>query len=205
MSRRRCAIWPPQSRPRSRPRSLPRPRWKAPCRRRMSRRHCAIWPPQSRPRNPPRSLPRPRWKAPCRRRRRRRRCGSGRRRAGLAVCRGHSTCRAGKRHVAARAAAAAGCAAAEPALQSAAVTAGWKASRLARAAVRRCRAGLAIRRGHSPSHAGKRYVAAERAAHGTIARAAARKCHAIAATPAASDPHCDAAACGPSSCVASSA
>jgi cell division topological specificity factor len=62
-----------------------------------------------------------------------------------------------------------------------------------------------LRRGHSPSHAGKRYVAAERAAHGTIARAAARKCHAIAATPAASDPHCDAAACGPSSCVASSA
>jgi septum site-determining protein MinD len=64
---------------------------------------------------------------------------------------------------------------------------------------------VAIRRGHSHSHAGKLYVAAERAAHGTIARAAARKCHAIAATPAASDPHCDAAACGPSSCVASSA
>ena len=66
------------------------------------------------------------------------------------------------------------------------------------------RAGLAVRRGHSPGRAGKRDVAAERAAHGTIARAA-RKCHAIAATPAASDPHCDAAACGPSSCVASSA
>jgi hypothetical protein len=47
--------------------------------------------------------------------------------------------------------------------------------------------------------------AAERAAHGTIARAAIRKCHAIAATPAASDPHCDAAAYSPSSCVASSA
>jgi cell division topological specificity factor len=40
--------------------------------------------------------------------------------------------------------------------------------------------------------------------NGTIARAAARKCHAIAATPAASDPHCDAAAYSPS-CVASSA
>jgi hypothetical protein len=49
------------------------------------------------------------------------------------------------------------------------------------AAVGRCRAGLAIRRGRSPSHAGKRYLAAEGAAHGAIARAAARKCHAIAA------------------------
>jgi hypothetical protein len=113
---------------------------------------------------------------------------AGRRRAGLAIRPGDW-----KRHVAApRAAAGRGKA-------GLAIRPGdWKrhvaAARPAGTARSRRRTpGLAIRRGHSPSHAGKRYVAAERAAHGTIARAA-RKCHAIAATPAASDPHCDAPA-----------
>jgi cell division topological specificity factor len=120
----------------------------------------------------------------------------GRPRAGLAIRRGHW-----KRHVVA-ARAAAGRYRAGLAIRHGY----WEHDvAAARAAGCRRRAGLAIRRGHSPSHAGKRYVAADQAGHGTIARAAGRKCHAVAATPTASDPHCDAAACGLLSCVASSA
>jgi hypothetical protein len=149
-------------------------------------------------------------------------------RAGLAIRRDHPRGRAGKRHIATQAPAG-GCRAGlaigrglwKRHVVAARAAAGrrraglaihhghWKRHVAAAGPTGTARAGrrtprLAIRRGHSPSHAGKRYVAAERAAHGTIARAAARKCHAIAATPAASDPHCDAAAYSPS-CVASSA
>ena len=146
-SRRRTSRrLPPQSRSCNPPRSLHLPRWKASRRRRASRRR----PPQSRLRNPPRSLHLPRWK-----RHVAARAAVGRRRAGLAIRRGHSTCRAGKRHVAA-----AGGAAAAPS--------------------DRRRAGLAIRRGHSTCRAGKRHVSARAAVRRRRAGLAIRRGHSSA-------------------------